>query len=112
MKLPQLWRGRRFAACRLTDHPVPDAHWLHNTAGGHDALDPFAGLALFIPLTTRIKLMTNILVLPYRNPFIVAKAAATLQIFSGGRFILGVGVGYQKAEFDAVGVPFEQRAVR
>ena len=49
------------------------------------------------------------LILPYRNPFLAAKAAATLQIFSDNRFILGVGVGYMKEEFEALGVPFAER---
>src|SRR5579872_5985346 len=64
----------RAYACYLTDHPAPSAHWLHNTAGGHDALDPFAGLAFIAALTDRIRLLTNIVVLPYRSPFITAKS--------------------------------------
>jgi probable F420-dependent oxidoreductase len=104
-------RSRVFA-CYLTDHPAPSADWLHNTPGGHDALDPFTGLAFIASLTTRVKLMTNIIVLPYRSPFITAKSATTLQVLSGGRFILGVGVGYQKVEFDALGVPHEERGAR
>ena len=99
-------------ACYLTDHPAPSAHWLHNTAGGHDALDPFAGLAFIAALTDRVKLLTNIVVLPYRSPFITAKSAATLQVLSGGRFILGVAAGYQKVEFDALGIPHEERGAR
>ena len=102
----------RVDACYLTDHPAPYADWLHNTPGGHDALDPFTGLAFIASLTNRVKLMSNIVVLPYRSPFITAKAAATLQILSGGRFILGVGIGYQKVEFDALGVPHEERGAR
>jgi probable F420-dependent oxidoreductase len=104
--------GSRAYACYLTDHPAPSADWLHNTPGGHDALDPFAGLAFIAALTSRVKLMTNIVVLPYRSPFITAKSAATIQVLSGGRFILGVGVGYQKVEFDALGVSHEQRGAR
>jgi probable F420-dependent oxidoreductase len=94
-------------ACFITDHPAPDAKWLH--ANGHDALDPFAALAFVAAASTGLKLHTNIVVLPYRNPFITAKAAATVQVLSGGRLILGVGAGYQKGEFDALGVPFEKR---
>jgi alkanesulfonate monooxygenase SsuD/methylene tetrahydromethanopterin reductase-like flavin-dependent oxidoreductase (luciferase family) len=48
-------------------------------------------------------------VLPYRNPFITAKAAATEHTLSGGRLILGVGAGYQEGEFAALGVDFRQR---
>lgn len=94
-------------AAYVTDHPAPDAQWLH--AHGHDALDPFTALAFVAAATMRLRVHTNILVLPYRNPFVTAKAAATLQVLSGGRLILGVGAGYQKAEFDALGVDFHKR---
>jgi probable F420-dependent oxidoreductase len=97
----------RVDACYVTDHPAPSAAWLH--ANGHDALDPFSALAFVAASTTRLKLHTNIVVMPYRNPFLTAKAAATLQVLSGGRLILGVGAGYQKGEFDALGVDFHQR---
>jgi probable F420-dependent oxidoreductase len=97
----------RVDACYVTDHPAPSAAWLH--ANGHDALDPFAALAFVAAATTRLKLHTNIVVMPYRNPFITAKSAATLQVLSGGRLILGVGAGYQKGEFEALGVDFHQR---
>jgi probable F420-dependent oxidoreductase len=52
----------------------------------------------------------NIVVLPYRNPFVVAKAGATLDLMSGGRFTLAVGVGYLKREFAALGVDYDERA--
>lgn len=94
-------------ACWVTDHPAPSAEWLH--ANGHDALDPFTALAFVAAATSRLQLHTNIVVLPYRNPFVTAKAAATLQVLSGGRLILGVGGGYQKGEFAALGVDFHQR---
>jgi len=94
-------------ACYVTDHPAPDATWLH--ANGHDALDPFTALAFVAAASTTLRLHTNIVVLPYRNPFVTAKAAATLQVLSGGRLILGVGAGYQKSEFDALGVDFHKR---
>ena len=94
-------------ACCVTDHPAPSSEWLH--ANGHDALDPFIALAFIAAQSHRLLLQTNILVLPYRNPFLTAKAAASLQVLSGGRFILGVGCGYQKAEFEALGVDFSKR---
>jgi len=95
-------------ACFITDHPVPDTKWLH-TGMGHDALDPFAALAFVAAATSRLMLHTNIVVLPYRSPFVTAKAAATVQVLSGGRLILGVGVGYQKGEFEALGADFHRR---
>jgi probable F420-dependent oxidoreductase len=99
-----------FDACFVTDHPAPPARWL--AAGGHHALDPFVALAFAAAATTRIRLQTNVLVLPYRNPFLMAKAAATLDVLSGGRLILGVAAGYLEAEFRALGVPFEERNER
>ena len=97
------------AAGNFSDHPAPSANWLHNHYTGHDTIDPFTGLAFVASLTTRLKLHTSVLILPYRNPFLTAKAAATLQVLSGGRLILGVGAGYQKREFEALGVSFSQR---
>lgn len=94
-------------ACCVTDHPAPSSEWLHTS--GHDALDPFTALAFVAAASERLLLQTNILVLPYRNPFITAKAATSLQILSGGRFILGIGAGYQKAEFEALGIDFHRR---
>jgi probable F420-dependent oxidoreductase len=96
-------------ACWVSDHPAPDADWLHGASTGHDTLDPFAALAFVAARSTTLLLHANVVVLPYRNPFITAKAAATLQVVSGGRFILGVGVGYQEAEFAALGVDFHHR---
>ena len=60
--------------------------------------------------TSTIRLIPNIVVLPYRNPFVVAKSGATLDRLSGGRFTLAVGVGYLRKEFAALGVDYEQRA--
>lgn len=94
-------------ACYVTDHPAPSAEWLH--ASGHDALDPFTAFAFIASASTKLRLHTNILVMAYRNPFLTAKAAATLQVLSGGRLILGVGAGYQKVEFEALGVDFHKR---
>ena len=93
----------------LSEHPAPDTHWLHNDPQAHDALDPFTALAFVAAATTRLKVLTNIIVLPFRNPFITAKAAATLQLLSDHRLILGVGVGYQESEFDALGAAYRQR---
>ena len=93
----------------FTDHPAPTQRWLE--AGGHDALDPFCAMGFAAAHTTSVCLVPNIVVLPYRNPFVVAKAGATLDVLSGGRFILAVGVGYLKREFAALGVDFDDRAI-
>jgi probable F420-dependent oxidoreductase len=92
----------------FTDHPAPTQRWLD--AGGHDALDPFVAMAFAAAGTTTLRLIPNIVVLPYRNPFVVAKCGATLDLLSGGRFTLAVGVGYLKREFAALGVDYDQRA--
>ena len=97
-----------FAGFGFTDHPAPTQRWLQ--AGGHDALDPFVAMGFAAAHTSTIRLVPNIVVLPYRNPFVVAKAGATLDLMSDGRFTLAVGVGYLKREFQALGVDFEQRA--
>jgi probable F420-dependent oxidoreductase len=97
------WDGLAF-----TEHPAPGYRWLAE-GGGHQTLDPFVALGAAAAVTERITLLTYLSVLPYRNPMLTAKAAATLDILSGGRFVLGVGTGYLKAEFFALGVDFAQR---
>jgi probable F420-dependent oxidoreductase len=94
------------SAC-VTDHPVPTGRWLDS--GGHNAQDPFVMLSLVAAATKTVKLQTGILVLSYRNPFIVARAVASLDLFSNGRVLLGFGAGYLKGEYRALGVDFEQR---
>jgi probable F420-dependent oxidoreductase len=96
-----------FDGVGFTDHPAPSHRWL--THGGHDALDPFVAFAVVAAVTERLRLVPNILVLPYRNPFVVAKAAATLDVLSDGRFVLAVATGYQRGEYRALGVDFEER---
>jgi len=96
-----------FDAFALTEHPIPGANWLAH--GGHQTLDPFVGLAFAAAVTERIKLLTHLSVVPYRNPFMLAKTAATLDRCSNGRFILGLGAGYHKTEFFALGVDFDER---
>lgn len=91
----------------VTDHPAPSGRWL--AGGGHATLDPFVALTVAAMASPRIQLQTHIVVLAYRNPFVVAKAAASLDALSGGRLILGIGTGYSKPEYAAVGVSFEDR---
>ncbi len=74
--------------------------------------DPLIWLAYVAAVTKTIRLATGILILPQRNPVVLAKAAATLDVLSGGRLTLGVGVGWLKEEFDCIGVPFEERGAR
>ncbi|MFJ8624172.1 LLM class flavin-dependent oxidoreductase [Kitasatospora sp. NPDC093550] len=71
--------------------------------------EPFTTLSWLAGITTRLRLGTTVLVLPYRNPLLVARMADTLDRLSDGRFVLGVGVGWARQEFDALGVPFAAR---
>jgi probable F420-dependent oxidoreductase len=96
------WGGMSF-----TEHPAPSARWLAN--GGHQSLDPFIALACAAGATERLRLLTYLSVAPYRNPLLLAKTAASLDKVSNGRFILGIGAGYLKSEFFALGVDFETR---
>lgn len=80
----------------------------HPSAG--DALETFSILGVVAGATERLRLVTSVLVLPYRNPVLTAKMAASLDVLSGGRVTLGVGAGWLKEEFDALGSPaFEAR---
>ena len=74
--------------------------------------DPMLALAFVAGITTRIRLATGVLVVPIRNAFTTAKAVASLDVLSGGRFIFGVGIGWLEEEFDAVGMSFKDRALR
>jgi len=69
-------------------------------------------LAYAAAITSKIRLATGIFVLPIRNAFTTAKAVASLDLLSGGRFIFGVGIGWLQEEFEAVGMNFNDRALR
>ncbi|MGH8984024.1 MAG: LLM class F420-dependent oxidoreductase [Acidimicrobiia bacterium] len=82
---------------------------------GGDAVsitDPLIWMTWVAAVTTRLRVATGILILPQRNPLTLAKELATLDVLSGGRVDLGVGVGWLREEFDALGVPFERRGAR
>jgi len=91
----------------VTDHPAPDVTYM--ARGGHHALDPFVALTVAATATTRLRVHTNLVILAYRNPFLSAKAIATLDVVSGGRVIVGTGAGYLAPEFAAVGADFDRR---
>jgi len=74
--------------------------------------DPLIWMAYVAGHTSRIKLATGILILPQHNPVITAKQVATLDYMSGGRVLLGIGVGWLREEFEALGVPFDDRGPR
>jgi probable F420-dependent oxidoreductase len=91
----------------MDEHPAPVKSWL--TGHGHHCFDPFVMLAAAGAVAPKLRLMTYLAILPYRNPFQFTKAATSLDVMSDGRAIIGVGVGYMKGEFDALGVDFEKR---
>lgn len=74
--------------------------------------DPFTTLAYAAAATSKIKLATGICLVPEHNPLVLAKTVATLDRLSGGRFILGVGIGWLAEEFQALGLSFDRRAQR
>ena len=74
--------------------------------------DPLVWLSYVGGATSTIRLATGILILPQRNPIVLAKEVATLDHLTGGRLELGVGVGWLEEEFDAIGVPFSERGKR
>lgn len=90
-----------------SDHVVvPDAYLARFGAAVYD---PLVTLAVAAGATSRVTLGTTVLIVPYRNPVLTAKMVSTLDALSGGRFVLGIGVGWVPEESAALGVPFEER---
>jgi probable F420-dependent oxidoreductase len=75
-------------------------------------LDPFTALAAIGAVTSEVRLGTYVCVLAQRNPVIMARDIATVDVISNGRFDFGVGVGWSAEEYEALGVPFERRGAR
>jgi probable F420-dependent oxidoreductase len=75
-------------------------------------LDPAVALAHLAASTRRIRLATGIIILPQRNPLVLAKELASVDVVSGGRLVFGLGSGYLKPEFDALGVSFQRKGAR
>lgn len=97
-----------FDAIGFTEHPAPSRAWLQG-GYGHASFDPFVALGYCAAVTRTLRLMTYLAVLPFRHPFVTAKAATTVDRLSGGRLVLGAGAGYLEEEFDALGVSFSGR---
>lgn len=96
-----------YDAISFSEHPAPSAKWL--AAGGHESLDQTSALAFCAAVTSRVRLMTYLLVLPYHNPFLAAKALSTVDLLSGGRLTVVAGTGYLRSEFLALNVDMSQR---
>ena len=107
MEMARAAEEHGYDAVYVTEHPIPSDDWMRT--GGHHALDPFVALAFAAAATCRLRLQTNLCVVPYRNPFLTAKSVATLDSLSGGRVIFGAGAGYLEPEFRALGVDYAVR---
>jgi probable F420-dependent oxidoreductase len=92
----------------LPDPPTPDSPIPARTP----LLDPAAALSYLAACTDSIRLATGIVILPQRNPLVLAKAFASVDVLSGGRLVFGVGAGYLQAEFEALGESFAGRGQR
>jgi probable F420-dependent oxidoreductase len=95
-----------------SQYPYSPSGKLPGGDGDFDLPDPLIWMAYVGAATRRINLATGVIILPQHNPVITAKQVATLDFMTGGRVLLGVGVGWLKEEFDAVGSPFAERGAR
>jgi probable F420-dependent oxidoreductase len=100
-----LWMGEHVVAPRPRVDPSP-------LEPDYPILDPLLGLAVAAAHTRHIRLATGIVILPQRNPVVLAKQVASLDVLCGGRLTLGIGVGYVEPELRAVGVPMAGRGAR
>jgi probable F420-dependent oxidoreductase len=100
-----LWTGEHVV---LPDPQAPPSPAAPDTP----FLDPAVALAYVAAATRDVRLGTGIIILPQRNPLVLAKELASVDVLSGGRLIFGLGIGYLKPEFDALGIPFEQKGAR
>jgi probable F420-dependent oxidoreductase len=114
-----LWLGEHLLnpVGYASEHPSHGtaAHEHHTgpiVASTTELVDPLVALAAAAARTTRLRLATGIYLLPLRHPLLTARAVATLHDVSGGRFLLGVGAGWLREEFDALDVPFDGRGQR
>jgi probable F420-dependent oxidoreductase len=108
-----LWSGEHIVMVERPDSPYPYApDGRIAVPSDADWLDPFVTLTFAAAVTSRIRLATGVLLLPEHHPVLVAKQAASLDLLSGGRVVLGVGIGWSAEEFAALGIPFRGRARR
>jgi probable F420-dependent oxidoreductase len=99
------WTGEHVVAIDPQEPPSP-------VPPDFPMLDTVASLSFAAGVTSRLKLGSGIILLAQRNPVVLAKELASLDVLSGGRLLFGVGVGYVKREFDVIGVPYEERGAR
>lgn len=99
-----------YDAIAFTDHPAPSGRWVDS--GGEGVADLFTSLGFCAAVTSTIRLLTYVLLPTYRNPFVTAHQVATLDHLSEGRVTVGMGTGYLKSEFYALGVDPDDRRER
>jgi probable F420-dependent oxidoreductase len=108
-----LWSGEHVVMVDQSRSRYPYADDGHIAVPAEaDWIDPMIGLSFAAAATSSIRIATGVLLLPEHNPVLLAKQAATLDTLSGGRLTLGIGIGWSREEFDALGVPFTGRAGR
>jgi probable F420-dependent oxidoreductase len=99
-----------FDAIFVNDHIVVGSD--ARSAAWTNVYDPLVSMSFAAAHTSRIGIGVSVLIVPYRNPVATAKALATVDRMSGGRLTIGAGVGWNEAEFNALGVPFHERGAR
>ena len=99
------WTGEHVVLIDPQEAPSP-------LAPDYPLLDSVAALAFAAGVTQRLKLGSGIILLAQRNPVVLAKELASIDVLSNGRLLFGVGVGYIKGEFDAIGIPYGERGAR
>jgi probable F420-dependent oxidoreductase len=117
-----IWFGEHPFSIEYTSERATGYSTHHHVGGRHKGsvvdtsvshlLDPWVALGAMSSVTTRLRLATGVIALPLRHPLMVAHHAASLHAFSNGRFMLGVGSGWMREEFDAMDMPFESRGER
>ena len=100
-----VWTGEHVV---LPDPQVPPSP----LPPSYPLLDPAVSLAYIAAHTKTIRLRTGIIILPQRNPLVLAKELTSVDVVSNGRLIFGLGIGYLKPEFDALGIPFDKKGAR
>ena len=114
VEIAQLAEAAGFESLWAGEHVVlPDPQEPPSPMGPHDRiLDPMIALTFLAAHTRQVLLGTGIIILPQRNPLVLAKELASLDELSGGRLIFGIGAGYLEPEFRALGIPFTDRGAR
>jgi probable F420-dependent oxidoreductase len=114
VQVAQLAEAAGFESLWAGEHVVlPDPQAAPSPMAPHDRiLDPVVALTFLAAHTSRVRLGTGVVILPQRNPLVLAKELASLDELSGGRLICGIGAGYLEPEFSALGIPFADRGAR